>query len=57
MRKFCLAVVASGAWMNLSEFVRNEFVIKHVRCKDLRKLISFSRRRFGIGLVFIFFSV
>ena len=35
MRKFCLAVVASGAWMNLSEFVRNEFVIKHVRSKGL----------------------
>ncbi len=38
MRKFCLAVVASGAWMNLSEFVRNEFVIKHVRSKGFEKI-------------------
>ena len=38
MKKFCMAVVASGVWMNLSEFVRNEFVIKHVRSKGLEKI-------------------
>ena len=30
MRRYFLAVIASGVWMNLSEFIRNEFVIKHV---------------------------
>ena len=30
MKRFWIAVVASGMWMNLSEFIRNEFVIKHM---------------------------
>ena len=38
MRKFCLAVVVSGVWMNLSEFVRNEFVIKHVWVKGFEEI-------------------
>jgi hypothetical protein len=28
VRKFALAVVLAGIWMNISEFVRNELVIK-----------------------------
>lgn len=38
MRRFWLAVVASGAWMTLSEFIRNEFVIKHVWVKAFEKI-------------------
>ena len=38
MKRFWLAVVASGAWMNLSEFIRNEFVIKHVWVKGFEEL-------------------
>ena len=28
-KHFALAVAASGIWMNISEFVRNELVLKH----------------------------
>lgn len=38
MRRFWLAVVASGAWMNLSEFTRNEFVIRHVWDKGFEEM-------------------
>ena len=30
MKRYFLAVAASGVWMNASEFIRNELVIKHV---------------------------
>lgn len=38
MKRFWLAVVASGAWMNLSEFTRNEFVIRHVWVKGFEEI-------------------
>ena len=31
MKKYLLAILVAGVWMNVSEFIRNEFVIKHVR--------------------------
>ncbi len=36
MRKYCLAVVASGVWMNLSAVIRNELVIKCVGQRILK---------------------
>ena len=38
MRRFWLAVVASGAWISLSEYIRNEFVIKHVWVKGFEEI-------------------
>ena len=38
MRRFWLAVVASGAWMNLSEFTPNEFVIKDLWVKGFEEI-------------------
>jgi len=29
IKQFVLAVVAAGVWMNVSEFVRNELLLKH----------------------------
>ena len=38
MKRFWIAVVASGMWMNLSEFIRNEFVIKHMWIKGFEEI-------------------
>ena len=62
MKRYFLAVVASGVWMNASEFIRNEFVIKHVWIKGFEeKGLSFPSAPVN-GLVwmiwtFIFCSV
>ena len=56
MRKYCLAVVASGVWMNLSEFIRNEFVIKHVWVKGFEEMgLSFPSAPVN-GLVWVIWA-
>ena len=56
MRKYCLAVVASGVWMNLSEFIRNEFVIKHVWVKGFEEIgLSFPSAPVN-GLVWVIWA-
>ena len=30
MKKYLFAILAAGVWMNISEFIRNEFLIKHI---------------------------
>ena len=56
MKRFWIAVVASGMWMNLSEFIRNEFVIKHVWIKGLEEIgLSFPSAPVN-GLVWVIWT-
>lgn len=38
MKKYLFAIVASGLWMNISEFIRNELVIKHIWVDGFNKI-------------------
>ena len=52
MRRYWLAVVASGVWMNLSELIRNEFVIKHVWVKGFEEMeLSFPSVKTRFALI------
>lgn len=54
--RYWLAVVASGVWMNLSEFIRNEVVIKHVWVQGFEELgLSFPSAPVN-GLVWVIWS-
>ena len=56
MKRFWIAVVASGMWMNLSEFIRNEFVIKHVWIKGFEEIgLSFPSAPVN-GLVWVIWT-
>ena len=56
MKGFWLAVVASGMWMNLSEFIRNEFVIKHMWVKGFEEIgLSFPSAPVN-GLVWVIWT-
>ena len=56
MKRFWIAVVASGMWMNLSEFIRNEFVIKHMWIKGFEEIgLSFPSAPVN-GLVWVIWT-
>ena len=38
MKRFWLAVIAAGMWMNVSEFIRNELLIKQVWVKGFEEI-------------------
>ena len=38
MKKYLLAILSAGVWMNISEFIRNELLIKHIWINGFNKI-------------------
>jgi hypothetical protein len=38
MKNFLLSIVVAGTWMNISEFIRNELLIKHIWVEGFAKI-------------------
>ena len=38
MKRYVFAILAAGTWMNVSEFIRNELLIKHIWIDGFREI-------------------